>query len=316
MKKTFKHYLTESRKLPHWPKTKDELIAAYQKVMIDQETGEVMMEPYDDDEHPTSHKVGKTDRVVFNDDLTVSIKTPQNAYKDHRVQIHNWMLVDGHLPFPFKEVSVGFSIEKACNLKSLAGVPKKCESFNVWQRGLDNTVTDFVGGPDVVEESFTVRLNDGIKSTAGLPKSVPKRLELICDNLEDFSHLPKDTAELVLGRTPHFTEEHFKFLPPHSSLIAFSNLKGLHSFHNLHKYVKSTKKIGLYEVKITSSILSLSMISDLAEVDEYFYDVNADDKDWPTDGIIQIVNKYIGTHDVFEFQEELANAGYHELAKL
>ena len=96
-------------------------------------------------------------------------------------------------------------------------------------------------------------------------------------------------------------------------------LGNLHSFHNIHKYVKSTKKIGAYEVKIKSSILGLSMISGLEEINECFFDVNADDEDWldwPTEGIIDIVNKYIGTHDVFEFQEDLVNAGLKELAKL
>ena len=314
MKKTFKHFLTESQKLPHWPKTKDELITAYQKVMIDEETGEVLMPPYYDEDHPISKQYGQDKGIIFNDDLTVSLAHHSHA---DRVQIHKWMLVDGQLPFPFKDVDLEFSIEKGCDLKSLAGTPRKCESFKVWMNGLAESVSNLVGGPEDVEEDYIVQLCLGIKSTEGLPKSLSGgRLELSCPNLEDFSHIPKEVKSLMIGHTLHFTEEHLQFLPAHSEEIDFSMLGNLHSFHNIHKYVKSTKKIGAYEVKIKSSILGLSMISGLEEIDECFFDVNSDDKDWPTEGIIDIVNKYIGTHDVFEFQEELVDAGFNELAKL
>lgn len=315
MKKTLKQYLTESQKLPHWPKTKDELIAAYQKVMIDQDTGEVMMPPYYDDDHPVPENLRQwshTNFAVINDDLTVSIKNDRS-----RVQIQKWMLVDGQLPFPFKEVDMAFDIEKQCGLKSLAGTPRKCESFCAYHYGLGEEVKNFIGGPEEVETAYIAQLCDGITSTIGLPKSMPgAKLELSCDNIQDYSHLPKEVNELVICRSPHFTEEDFKYLPSHADFIAFSSLKGLTSLHNLHKYVKSLNRLGLFEVKISSSILGLAMISNLSEVDEYFYDVNSDDKDWPTDGIIQIVNKYLGTHDVFEFQEALVEAGFNELAKL
>lgn len=318
MKKTFRQYLTESQRLPHWPKTKDELIKAYQKIMIDEDTGEVMMPPYYDDEHPVPENLRQyshTNFTTFNDDLTVSVKSRFGS--GDRIQIHKWMLVDGHLPFPFKEVSMDFEIEKGCDLKSLAGTPQKCESFAANYGALGTGVKNFIGGPEEVETAYIVQLCDGITSTVGLPKAIPNgKLELTCDYIEDFSHLPKEVNELVIGRSPHFTEEDFKYLPSHAEFIAFTSLKGLKSFHNLHKHVKSLHRLGLYEVRISSSILGLAMISNLSEVDEYFYDVNSDDKDWPTDGIIQIVNKYIGTNDVFEFQEELVDAGLTELAKL
>lgn len=314
MKKTLKRFLTESQKISHWPKTKDELIKAYQKIMIDQDTGEVLMAPYYDDEHPAPESLRQyshTNFTTFNDDLTVSIK-----HNSGRVQIQQWMLVDGKLPFPFKDVDTEFNIEKGCKLKSLVGVPKTCESFCVWQEGLDG-VTNLVGGPEEVEESYTVQLCDSLTSTAGLPKSMAGgRLELTCEHLEDFSHLPKELRTLVIGHSPHFTHEDFKHLPSQMAELDFSMLKNLHSFHNLSKYVKSLHKLGLFEVKINSSILSLALINNLKEVDEYFYDINSDDKDWPTDGVIQIVNKYLGTQDIFEFQEELNDAGFKELAKL
>ena len=311
MKKTLKHFLTESKKLSHWPKNKEELIAAYEKVMVDQETGEVMMPPYYDELKPETEHLAHLNVTEFNDDLTVSIKHTRAS----RVQIHKWMLVNGQLPFPFKDVDIEFSIEKGCDLKSLAGVPRKCESFKIWMNSLAESVSNLVGGPEDVEEDYIVQLCLGIKSTEGLPKSVGGRLELSCPNLEDFSRLPKEVKSLMIGHTLHFTEEHLQYLPAHSEEIDLSMLGNLHSFHNIHKYVKSVKKIGTYEIKIRSSILGLSMISGLEEIDECFFDVNSDDEDWPTEGIQEIVNKYIGTHDVFEFQEELVNAGLKELAK-
>ena len=319
MKKTFKRFLTESQHLPHWPKNKEELIVAYQKIMIEEETGEVMMPIFYDDEHPSDSMIGQNTmfgqkpKVIFNDDLTISIAQHHHG----RVQIHRWMLVDGQLPFPFKDVGIEFSVEKGCQLKSLAGVPRKCVSFCVWYDGLADGVTDFIGGPEEVEESYIIQLCPSIKSSAGLPKSLSgAKLELACVNLQDFSYLPNDLDALVLGHSPHFTEEHLKYLPSHAKEINFTKLPGLTSFHNIHKYVKSVKKIGSFEVKISSSILGLSMISDLEEVDDCFYDVNSDDKDWPSDGIFDLVSKYIVTHEVFDFQEALNDLGLTELAKL
>ena len=65
MKKTFKHFLIESQKLPHWPKTVEELKKIYAKICVDPDSGEVMMPMFSDLFEDAS--------VKFNDDVTVSI---------------------------------------------------------------------------------------------------------------------------------------------------------------------------------------------------------------------------------------------------
>ena len=137
-----------------------------------------------------------------------------------------------------------------------------------------------------------------------------------CSNFKDFSHIPRKLEKCNISATTHFTEEDFKYLPNEVETLSLDNLENLKSLHNIHKYVKSAKRISLYQTKIFSSILGLSMIKGLNEVEESFYDVNNDDKSWPIDGIIEIVEKYMGTQDVFEFQEALVESGFNELAKL
>lgn len=307
MKKTLKQYLTESQKLPHWPKTLEELQEVYKKVSINDETGEVMM-----------HPISKYDPlVIFNDDLTVSLR---RVHSNDRVQIADWMLVDGMLPFPFKDVDCAIVVNKDCGLKSFAGFPRKCNAISIEENGLHESVKDLTGCSEEVKFSLSIFACGGIESLNGFPKHIVEdefNLSVrFCSNFKDFSHIPRKLEKLNIGATPHFTEEDFKYLSPEVETISFDNLKNLKSLHNIHKYVKSAKCINLYETKIFSSILGLSLIKGLTEVDESFYDINNDDKSWPTDGIIEIVEKYMGTQDVFEFQEALVEAGFNELAKL
>ena len=313
MKKTLKQYLTESQKLPHWPKTLEELEEAYMKVCIDGEsgndTGEVMMPPIS--------RSRQSSLVTFNDDLTVSIK--RNSPND-RVQIADWMLVDGMLPFPFKEVDSAIVVNRDCGLKSFAGFPRKCNAISIEEFGLHESVKDLTGCSEEVKFSLSIFSCSGIESLNGFPKHIVEdefNLSVrFCTNFKDFSHIPRKLEKINIGSTPHFTEEDFKYLPSDVDTLSLDYLENLKSLHNIHKYVKSAKRISLYQTKIFSSILGLSMIKGLNEVEESFYDVNNDDKSWPTDGIIEIVEKYMGTQDVFEFQEALIESGFNELAKL
>jgi len=308
MKKTFKHFLIESQKLPHWPKTVEELKKIYAKICVDPDSGEVMMPMFSDLFEDAS--------VKFNDDVTVSIDW---HHRVDRIQIQDWNLVDGQMPFPFKDVKTAFVISQGCKLKSLAGVPRSCEVFTIEEQGLDSTVKDLVGGPEEVNSSFSVFACDGIEYIRGFPTKIGNDMNLsirFCKNFKDFSGIPEKLGNFNLSSTEHFTNDNLKDLPKEVDTLSLDQLPKLTSLHNIHKYVKSAKRITLYQTKIFSSILGLAMINGLNEVEESFYDVNNEDKSWPTDGIIPIVEKYIGSHDVFEFQEELVDAGFTELAKI
>ncbi len=302
MKKTFKTYLTESQRLPHWPKTIEELEEAYSKVCVDDLTGEVMMPPVS--------KRDQSNFVTFNDDLTVSIGSSSNG----RVSIEPWMLVDGYLPFPFKEVFVPIEVDRDCEVKSLAGFPLECDDLSFGENALDASIKNLIGGPNRVNESFSIG-ECGIESLEGFPTMRDDcSIFLTTKTLKDFRKLPKRVRHLTIGSSKHFTHESFEHLPEYAYLIAFSDVPNLYSLHNLHKHVKTLAKLGLFKTRITSAILSLALIKGLQEVDPEFFNVK--DMSWAIDGIDQIVNKYIGTGEIFDFQEELEMAGQKELAKL
>ena len=309
MKKTFKNFLTESQRLSHWPKTVEELEQAYMKICVDDDTGEVMMPPVS--------RTRFSDQVMFNDDLTVSIK--RNSATD-RVQIAESMLVNGQLPFPFKDVDSAFVVNNGCKLKSLAGFPRSCSAVSIEENGLDESVKNLEGGPEEIKFSLSIFSCPGIESLKGFPRRIVNdefNLSVrYCENLRDFSDIPKKLEKCTIGKTEHFTVENLKDLPSDVEILSLDQLPNLTSLHNIHKFVKNAKRLSLYQTKIFSSILGLAMITGLNEVEESFYDVNNEDKSWPTDGIIPIVEKYMGTQEVFDFQEELVEAGFKELAKL
>ena len=304
MKKTFKHFLTESQKPSHWPKTIEELEEAYMKVCINAETGEVLMPPI------SRSRPYQQDQIQFNDDLSVTLKDD--------VRIEKWMLVNGMMPFDIREADGDVLVERDCGLASLIGLPRKCKSIHFEFNSLTEAVKNLRGGPEEVEKAYIVSMCDGLESLEGLPKNLPNdvNLNFFSKNLKDFSALPKQCNALTIGHSLYFNVEDLKYLPERSSEINFSSIPKLTSFHNINKYVKSTFQLGCYECKISSSILGLALIKELSVIDECFYDVKAEDRTWPTDGIYDIVNKHIGTHDIFEFQEQLVNAGFNELAKL
>lgn len=303
MKKTFRQYLTESTRLPHWPTTKEDLINAYMKVCVDADTGEVYM-PYMD-------KTDSNWNVKFNDDLTVTIVHDENI----PFYIHPHMLVDSTLPFPLKEVNANIEVAKGCKIKSFAGFPRKAKSIHFLQDSLDDSIHDFVGGPEEVETSFAVTLCDGITSLKGLPKiDEDGSLFFECSNISDFTGIPRRIKHLTIAHSQHFSQADFKFLPEESELLAFTYLPKLNSFHEIDKYVKKTNRIGFFVTKIFSCILGLAMIEGLSEVDDGFY--TKDDESWPNDDATTIVNKFVGTKDIFEFQDALEEAGFMELAKL
>lgn len=310
MKTSLKQYLTEGQTLPHWPKTKEELIAVYRKCMVSEETGEVMMPIY----YEKGHQFESHNNVEFNDDLTVSVK----GYKsDDYMTIAPWMLVNNQLPFPFKEAnSISFLVERDCKLKSFAGFPRKCKSVDISFHGMDNSVKNFIGGPEYVEEAFGIK-DSGIESMDGFPKMGDDcSIFLQTDGLKDFSKIPKNVKNLTIAESKHFTHEDFKHLPESADIIAFSSLPNLHSLHNIHKYVKHLRVLGIFNTKIQYAILGVAMINGLETIDPEFFDVNSDDSTWPADGVEEVVNKYIGTHDIFGFQEDLTDLGLTELAKI
>lgn len=303
MKKTFKTYLTESQRLPHWPKTLEELKAAYVKICVDSNTGEVLM-PVD------GHWGDGVSDVIYNDDLTVTLK-PSGS---DTATIESWMLVDGYLPFPFKECELPFEVANDCGLKSLAGLPEKCDSISFRLDALAPSVKNLVGGPKEVDKSFSLE-QCSVESLEGFPKvNEEGSIFLTTSSLKDFRGLPKRIRHLTIGKSQHFTHESFEFLPQQAELIAFTDVPNLFSLHNLHKYVKSLKRLGIFKTKITSAILSLALIKGLEEVDPEFF--NKKDMNWTIYDIDTIVNKYIGTGEIFDFQEELEEAGEKELAKL
>lgn len=309
MKKTFRQYLTEGQRLPHWPKTKEELIEAYQKVMTHPDTGEIKLPTYRGKDHQFSFY----DITQFNDDLTVSI--PESISDE--VLIENWMLVDGQLPFPFKEVNVNFEVTVDCKLKSMEGLPKKCFSINFRHNGLDSSVKNFIGGPEMVRDFLSID-SYGITSLEGFPKMENGcAVFLTLPSLTDFSGIPRNVNRLTISSNT-FSHEDFKYLPASADKIVFSSCPNLHSLHNLHKYVKNLRILGFFSTEIYYSILSLAMINGLKNVDHAFHDINGDgdSKHWPADGVEDLLDKYVGTHDVFEFQEDLVDLGLTELAKL
>lgn len=302
MKKTFKTFLAESQRLPHWPKTVEELEEAYTKVCINPDTGEVMM--------PIISETHRSNSIVFNDDLTVSLKYSGSE----RVQIEDWMLVDGYLPFPFKSVDLDIEVLRDCKLKSLQGLPQECKSISYGMFALDSSIKNLVGGPAKVSESFAIH-ECGVESLEGFPEMDDDcSIYLTTSSLKDFTKIPKVARSLSIGNSLHFTHEHFEFLPERAELIAFTGLKNLRSLHYLHKHVKSLKQLGIFNTKITSSILSLALINGLEQVDPEFF--NPEDMSWRIEDIEDIVDKYVGTGEVFDFQEALEEAGHKELAKL
>lgn len=302
MKKTFKTYLTESQRLPHWPKTLEELKAAYVKICVDPNTGEVLM-PVD------GHWGDGVSDVIYNDDLTVTLK-PQGP---ESATIEKWMLVDGYLPFPFKECNLPFEVANDCELKSLAGLPEKCESISYRLNALAPTVKNLVGGPKEVN-SFSLE-HCSVESLEGFPKVDEEgSIFLTTPSLKDFSGIPRRIKHLTIGKSQHFTHESFEHLPQQAELIAFTDVPNLHSLHNLHKHVKTLQRLGIFKTKITSAILGLALIKGLEEVDPEFF--NKNDMSWRIDDIENIVDKYIGSGEIFDFQEALEEAGEKELAKL
>jgi hypothetical protein len=303
---TFKGFLTESQGLSHWPKTLEELKEVYMKVCIHDETGEVMMPPIFQRPRPLQ----PDKNIEFNDDLSVTLKDD--------IRIEHWMLVNGMLPFKIREVDGDVAIVSDCGLASLIGLPRKCKSIIFGANSLTEAVKNLQGGPEEVEKAYIVSMCDALESLDGLPKNLPNdvTLNFFSKNLKDFSALPKRCGALTIGHSEFFNVEDLKYLPEYSNEINFSSIPKLTSFHNINKYVKSTYQLGCYKCKISSSILGLSLIKELDIIDDCFYDVNGHDLSWPTDGILPIVEKYIGKQDIFEFQEELVNAGFNELAKL
>ena len=193
-----------------------------------------------------------------------------------------WMLVNNQLPFPFKEAnSISFLVERDCKLKSFAGFPRKCKSVDISFHGMDNSVKNFIGGPEYVEEAFGIK-DSGIESMDGFPKMGDDcSIFLQTDGLKDFSKIPKNVKNLTIAESKHFTHEDFKHLPESADLIAFASLPNLHSLHNIHKYVKHLRVLGIFNTKIQYAILGVAMINGLETIDPEFFDVNSDDSTWP-----------------------------------
>ena len=203
-----------------------------------------------------------------------------------------------------------FVIEHKHNVSSLEGSPihckKKCEIHSRILKSLE-------GAPEIVDAMFYIDaplltdLKGGPKEVqtfifyGDLDRSKLTSLEGSPEKCQSFSieHVKKLSS--LKGITPNLVE------------LKLDNCVGLKSFKDIHKHVKSLKKLFLINTIPSSHILGLLLINGLSFLS---YEIDDDVYDDRLITALDIIKKHLHDKDILACQTELIEKDLDEYAQL
>lgn len=236
------------------------------------------------------------------------------------------------LYFDKDKPDAGFKTKSS--FQSLAPNGESLETWNGDFRLEDFKITSLKGFPKLVKGDINLsRLP--ITNLEGIGKSTGwtylsglkiKNFEGIVDvshlsvaycQLENLNGLPEHLHNLVIG---HCSLDSFEGFPKFVTNFQMYGILGLTSakeitFKNIDKFIKAAGVLSFDGVAIDDStpLLGFLNIKQLTKI-EYKPRISATSKS--LEGAFEIINKYLPEGDVFECQNELIDAGYHDQAKI